>query len=86
MSDYRRLKVWQRTMDFVTRAYEVTSSFPPHELYGLTSQIRRAATSIALNIAEGATSGYDSEYKSNNKILRSAQNDGAKRRQFDCRS
>ncbi len=62
MSDYRKLKVWDRTMDFITRVYDVTSLFPPPEIYGLTSQIRRAATSIALNIAEGATSGYDTEY------------------------
>jgi four helix bundle protein len=63
MSDYRNLKVWQRTIEFVTSVYALTQSFPSHELYGLTSQIRRAATSIALNITEGATSGYDSEYK-----------------------
>jgi len=62
MSDYRKLKVWHRTIDFITRAYAVTSLFPPTEVYGLTNQIRRAATSIALNIAEGATSVYDSEY------------------------
>jgi four helix bundle protein len=63
MSDYRKLKVWQRTMEFVTIVYDLTKSFPAHELYGLISQIRRAATSIALNITEGATSGYDTEFK-----------------------
>ncbi len=63
MSNYRNLKVWQRAMDFVTKVYEVTNRFPPYELYGLTSQIRRAATSIPLNIAEGAASGYDTEYQ-----------------------
>lgn len=63
MSDYRNLKVWQRTIEFVTTVYDLTKSFPAHELYGLTSQIRRAATSIALNITEGATSGYDAEFK-----------------------
>jgi four helix bundle protein len=62
MSDYRKLKVWHRTLDFIAGVYEITGRFPAHELYGLTSQIRRAATSIALNISEGATSGYDSEY------------------------
>ncbi|MDL1898203.1 four helix bundle protein [Anaerolineae bacterium CFX7] len=62
MSDYRNLKVWYQTLDFVARVYEITSEFPAREQYGLTSQIRRAATSIALNIAEGATSGYNSEY------------------------
>ncbi len=62
MSDYRNLKVWHRTLDFVSQVYEITTRFPTHELYGLTSQIRRAATSIALNIAEGATSGYNTEF------------------------
>lgn len=50
-------------MNFISAVYDATQSFPSHELYGLTSQIRRAATSIALNIAEGASSGYDSEYQ-----------------------
>lgn len=62
MSDYRKLKVWNRSMDFIARVYDVTKAFPSHELYSLTTQIRRAAISIALNIAEGATSGYDSEF------------------------
>ena len=50
-------------MDFVTSVYKVTGSFPAHEMYGLTNQVRRAATSIALNIAEGASSGYGTEYQ-----------------------
>jgi four helix bundle protein len=62
MSDYRNLKVWHRTLDFVAQVYQVTNRFPSHEQYGLTSQVRRASTSIVLNIAEGATSGYDKEY------------------------
>ncbi|HZQ05110.1 MAG TPA: four helix bundle protein [Anaerolineae bacterium] len=62
MSDYRNLKVWNRTLDFVSQVYQLTLGFPTYELYGLTSQIRRAATSISLNIAEGATSGYDAEF------------------------
>lgn len=63
MSNYRNLKVWHRALDFVTDVYELTNRFPPHELYGLTSQIRRATISITLNIAEGASSGYDTEYQ-----------------------
>lgn len=62
MSNYRNLKVWHRALDFVSQVYDITARFPAHELYGLTGQIRRAATSIALNIAEGATSGYNTEY------------------------
>jgi four helix bundle protein len=63
MGDYRQLKVWRRAIDYVAEKYDMTKAFPAHELYGLTSQIRRAATSIALNIAEGASTGYDLEYR-----------------------
>lgn len=50
---FRDLIVWQKTHVFVLEVYEVTQSFPKYELYGLTSQFRRAAVSIAANIAEG---------------------------------
>lgn len=47
------LVVWQKAHDFVLAVYKLTASFPKHELYGLASQMRRAAVSIAANIAEG---------------------------------
>jgi four helix bundle protein len=50
---FRELKVWQRSMTLVEEIYQVTSSFPRHEQFGLTSQIRRASVSIPSNIAEG---------------------------------
>ena len=50
---YRELKVWQRSMDLVEGSYRLTAEFPKHELYGLTAQLRRAAVSVAANIAEG---------------------------------
>lgn len=50
------LSVWQRAVDFVTRIYELTRTFPKEEMYGLTNQLRRAAVSIPSNIAEGAVS------------------------------
>jgi four helix bundle protein len=50
---HKSLDVWKMSMDLVTRVYEVTKHFPKDELYGLTSQIRRAAVSIPSNIAEG---------------------------------
>ncbi len=50
---FEDLKVWQTAMALVFRIYELTLHFPKHELYGLTSQMRRAAVSIASNIAEG---------------------------------
>lgn len=78
MSDYRKLKVWHRTLDFVARVYEITNDFPTREQFGLTNQIRRAATTIALNIAEGATSGYNNEYARFLRIaIRSANEVGA---------
>jgi len=48
------LFVWQKSISFVTQIYKVTEKYPPHELYGLTNQIRRSAVSIPSNIAEGA--------------------------------
>src|ERR1700737_2650394 len=50
---YKNLLVWQKAMTLVSRIYEVTRTFPKEEMYGLTSQIRRAAVSIPSNIAEG---------------------------------
>ncbi|PLX48814.1 MAG: four helix bundle protein [Desulfobulbaceae bacterium] len=50
---FKDLKVWQKAHEFVLLTYKVTADFPSHELFGLTSQLRRAAVSIAANIAEG---------------------------------
>jgi four helix bundle protein len=50
---YRDLVVWQQAMDVAVETYRLTSSFPKEEMFGLTSQMRRAAVSIASNIAEG---------------------------------
>lgn len=50
---YRDLKVWRVSMNLVTHVNQVSSAFPRHETYGLTSQVRRAAVSISSNIAEG---------------------------------
>ncbi len=53
MKTYREIKVWQKSTGLVTEIYGLTKVFPNHELYGLTSQIRRSAISIPSNIAEG---------------------------------
>jgi len=53
MANFKELLVWQRSIDFVTNIYRSTGSFPKDEMYGLTSQIRRASVSIPSNIAEG---------------------------------
>jgi four helix bundle protein len=58
MHKYRELKVWQRAMAFTVSIYRESQTWPGDERFGLISQIRRAATSIPLNIAEGA--GNDS--------------------------
>ncbi len=50
---YEDLKVWRRAMDLVLEVYRSTGSFPKQEIYGLTSQMRRAAVSVPSNIAEG---------------------------------
>ncbi len=54
MKNHKDLNAWKKSIDLVTRIYQVTQVFPGEELYGLTSQIRRAAVSIPSNIAEGA--------------------------------
>jgi four helix bundle protein len=50
---YRELIAWQKAMDFVAEVYRATRTFPKEEIYGITSQLRRAAVSIPSNIAEG---------------------------------
>lgn len=52
--NYSELIVWQKAMDLVVLVYEASLTFPREEMYGLTSQIRRAAVSIPSNIAEGS--------------------------------
>ena len=53
MRDFRKLVAWQKADDLVVMVYQVTESFPSHEQFGLTSQMRRAVVSVAANIAEG---------------------------------
>jgi four helix bundle protein len=50
---FRELTVWQRAMEMTVQVYELTQGFPRDEIYGLTSQLRRASVSVASNIAEG---------------------------------
>ena len=50
---YRKLEVYHKSMELVTRVYHLTKTFPSSELYGLTNQIQRAVISIPSNIAEG---------------------------------
>ena len=59
---HKDLKVWKDSIDFVTSLYKVTDSFPKSELYGLASQLRRAAVSIPSNIAERASRNHKKEF------------------------
>jgi four helix bundle protein len=70
INSYRDLKVWQHGMDIAESCYRLTRLFPKEELYGLTSQTRRAAVSIPANIAEGHGRDTRREYI---KSLRVAQ-------------
>ena len=60
---YESIVAWQRADDLVVEVYRVTQGFPRSELYGLTSQMRRAAVSVASNIAEGSCRQYFKEYQ-----------------------
>lgn len=56
------LSVWSDSIEFVTKIYKLTYNFPKEELFGITSQIRRAAVSIPSNIAEGAARNSKKEF------------------------
>ena len=63
MKTHKDLDVWRKSIDLVASVYKTTSLFPKEELYGLTSQIRRAAVSIPSNIAEGAARNHVNEFR-----------------------
>ena len=62
MKTHMDLDVWKKSMDFVENIYKISSQFPKEEMYGLTSQIRRAAVSVPSNIAEGASRQGSKEF------------------------
>ena len=59
---HHELQVWREAIDLVEEAYRLTSAFPREELYGLASQMRRAAVSVPSNIAEGAARQSEREF------------------------
>jgi four helix bundle protein len=63
VESYRDLKVWQRAIQMTLAIYRVTTGFPKEEVFGLTTQIRRAGVSVASNIAEGYGRSSRGEYK-----------------------
>ncbi|RWA84631.1 four helix bundle protein [Mesorhizobium sp.] len=70
INSYKDLIVWQQAMDLAVATYSLTKAWPKEELYGLTSQVRRSATSIPANIAEGYGRDKTGSYQ---QFLRIAQ-------------
>ena len=62
MSTHKTLEIWVEGINLVSSIYKITSTFPKEEIYGLVSQMRRAAISISINIAEGAARNSRKEY------------------------
>ena len=63
MHNFQNLKIWQKAMRIAKKVYLISSEFPSEEKFGLTSQIRRSAISIASNIAEGAGRNTNGEFR-----------------------
>lgn len=62
MKDFKKLKVWEKAHQLTLKIYKVTEQYPREELYGLTSQIRRASVSIPTNISEGCVRSSDADF------------------------
>lgn len=67
---FEKLEVWKDARELVSLVYRITADFPSKERFGLVDQIRRAAVSIVLNIAEGSTKGSDPDFR---RFLKMAQ-------------
>ena len=63
MGDFRKLEVWRKSQELVTSVYQVTSTLPSAERYGLCSQMRRAVVSVLANLAEGCGRMGDTELR-----------------------
>jgi len=61
-NSYKGLSVWQKSMELVAEVYKLTEKFPKSEIYGLTSQMQRAAVAIPSNIAEGQKRNHPKEF------------------------
>jgi four helix bundle protein len=65
---HKRLLAWQKSMDLVVELYNLTSNFPRSEVYGLTSQVRRASVSVPSNISEGAAGRSVTQFRNSLSI------------------
>lgn len=63
MHKFKKLKIWQNSIELIRVVYKITNTFPKDELFGIISQLRRAVVSINLNIAEGSASKSDIEFR-----------------------
>jgi four helix bundle protein len=63
ITNFKDLKIWQESVNFVEEIYKITTNFPREEIYGLVNQIRRAVLSIPSNIAEGFMRYHNKEFK-----------------------
>jgi four helix bundle protein len=75
MEDFKNLRVWVKAHELTLNVYQKTRSFPKEELYGLTSQMRRAAASVGANIAEGCGRRSDGEMRRYLQIARGSANE-----------
>jgi four helix bundle protein len=62
MQNYKELRVWEKAHLFTLKVYEISKAFPKDEIYGLTNQLRRAASSVPANIAEGCGRNSQNEF------------------------
>src|SRR5262245_8077678 len=62
MQDFRNLQVWQKAHQLTLEIYRLTKRFPDDERFGLTSQMRRSASSVEANLAEGSARGGDADF------------------------
>jgi len=72
---FEKLEVWKEARELILLIYNITSKFPASERFGLVDQIRRAAVSVALNIAEGSTKGSDPDFRRYLKIAQGSINE-----------
>ena len=75
MEDFKDLRVWQKAYELTLNVYKTSGTFPKEEMYGLTSQLRRATISIGANIAEGCGRRSDPEMRRFLQIARGSANE-----------
>jgi four helix bundle protein len=75
LKSYRELEVWKKSIQIVVEVYRLTASYPRDELFGLVSQLRRAAVSVPANIAEGYGRATRGEYLNQLSVARGSLNE-----------